>query len=160
MKSQPLPLCSQFSFPWKLTTMLRQLHQGHRKDVWSGLAVIGACGAWAQFLRISIMNFIKSPKKWSGQNLTSQTGSYMYVQHDHPKAASRVYLSIGISKQLNAALYLWHKPWQLLAVWEKTVPAVRWLPGCDFMCALVLLQDQWLWSLVWEQDYVYTCAQH
>ena len=25
------------------------------------------------------INFIKSPKKWSGQNRTSQTGSYAYV---------------------------------------------------------------------------------
>ena len=29
--------------------------------------------------QISIMNFITSPKKWSGQNQTSQTGSYIYV---------------------------------------------------------------------------------
>ena len=46
--------------------------QGHRKDFWSGPAVIGAhkwhavCnGAHAQ---ISIMNFIKLPKKWIGSN--------------------------------------------------------------------------------------------
>ena len=31
-----------------------------------------------QFLNISILNFIKSPKKWSGQNRTSWTGSYAY----------------------------------------------------------------------------------
>ena len=28
--------------------------------------------------QISIMNFIKSPKKWSSQNQTSRTGSYAY----------------------------------------------------------------------------------
>ena len=37
---------------------------------------------------------------------------------DHPritKAAGRLFLSIVISKQLNAEPNLWHKPWQLLS---------------------------------------------
>ena len=45
--------------------------------------------------------------------------------HDHPsitKVAGRLFLSIVISKQLNAAPYLRHKPRQLLR--EETVPAV------------------------------------
>ena len=44
--------------------------QERRNDFWSGPAVISMC----DFL----YNFIKSPKKWSGQNQTSQTGSYTY----------------------------------------------------------------------------------
>ena len=39
------------------------------------------------------------------------------------KAMSRIFLTIAISKQLNAVPYLRHKPWQLL--WEATVPTVR-----------------------------------
>ena len=30
----------------------------------------------------------------------------------------------------------------------------------NFTCALVTLPDQWLWSLVWERDYVCACIQH
>ena len=66
--------------------------------------------------------------------------------HDHSsitKAVSRLFLSIAISKQLNAASYLLYKPWPLL--WKKTTR--------DFTWALVSLPVQWLWSLVWEWDY-------
>ena len=61
-------------------------HQEHRKDFWSGPALIGA-HVWhtacnGVCMQISIMNLIKSPKKWSGQNRTSQTGSYAYA-HNH-----------------------------------------------------------------------------
>ena len=38
------------------------------------------------------------------------------------KAVGRLFLSIAMSKQLNAVPYLWHKPWELLR--EETVPAV------------------------------------
>ena len=49
--------------------------------------------------------------------------------HDHPsitKAVGRLFHSIAISSQLNAAPYLRHKPWQLLVhvLREETVPAV------------------------------------
>ena len=44
--------------------------QERRNDFWSGPAVISVCNF--------LYNFIKSPKKWSGQNRTSQTGSYTY----------------------------------------------------------------------------------
>ena len=43
------------------------------------------------------------------------------------KPVSRLFLSIAISKQLNAAHYRWHKLCQLLR--EETVPAVCWLPA-------------------------------
>ena len=69
------------------------------------------------------------------------------------KLQVRLFLSIAISKHLNAAPYLQHKSWQLLR--EETVPAYL---THDFTCALVSLPDQWLWSLVWEWDYVCTCV--
>ena len=34
-----------------------------------------------------------------------------------------------------------------------------WLKA-QLTCALVLLPDQWLWSLVWERDYMCACIQH
>ena len=40
------------------------------------------------------------------------------------KAVARLFHSTAISSQLNAAPYLWHKPWQLLALREETVPAM------------------------------------
>ena len=46
--------------------------------------------------------------------------------HEHPsitKAESRLFLSIATNNELNAALYLRHKPWQLRDR-EDTVPAV------------------------------------
>ena len=57
--------------------------QGCRKDFWSGLAVIGVHKVRTQLLNISIVNFIKSPKKWSGQNRTSRTGSYAHDSYTH-----------------------------------------------------------------------------
>ena len=48
------------------------------------------------------------------------------------KPASRLFLSIVISKQLNAAHYLRHKLCQLLQ--EETVPAIRWLPAGFYVC--------------------------
>ena len=50
--------------------------------------------------------------------------------------------------------YLWHKPWY----YEKR-PCQPY-SARHFTCALVTLPDQWLWSLVWEQDYVCACVQH
>ena len=44
----------------------------HRKDFWSGLAVIGAHEVGTQFLNISVMNFITSPK--SGLAKTGPAG--------------------------------------------------------------------------------------
>ena len=44
----------------------------------------------------------------------------LYDHHSITKAAGRLFLSIVISKQLNAARYLRHKPWQLR---EDIVPA-------------------------------------
>ena len=44
---------------------------------WSG------CNRRTQLLNISIVNFIKSPKKWSGQNRTSLTDSYAYDGHSY-----------------------------------------------------------------------------
>ena len=51
--------------------------QEHRKDFWSGPTVMSAHEAWAQFLNISMMNFIILLKKWSVR--TSRTGSNAYV---------------------------------------------------------------------------------
>ena len=48
----------------------------------------------------------------------------------------RLFLSIAISKQLNAVPLLRHEPWQLL--WEEIVPAYS---TRDFTCALVSLPD-------------------
>ena len=39
-----------------------------------------------------------------------------------------------------------------------TVPAGQ-LESSNFACALFSLPDQWLWSLIWKQDSVCTCAQ-
>ena len=54
--------------------------------------------------------------------------------HDHPisitKAASRLFLNIAISKQLNPAPHLRHKLWPLLQ--KETVPAVFWLVNLQF----------------------------
>ena len=75
--------------------------------------------------------------------------------HDHPsitKAAGRLFLSIAISNQLNAAPYLRHKPWQLLRELEKR-PCQPYSTR-NFTCALISLPDQWPWSLVWERLYV------
>ena len=41
------------------------------------------CTKYARNLNIFVMNFIISPKKWSGQNGTSRTGSYTYVWGSH-----------------------------------------------------------------------------
>ena len=64
------------------------------------------------------------------------------------------YICVAISRQLNIASYLCsvHKPCPLLQ--KKTDPGVHtacW-PTCDLACVLVLLPDQWPWSLVWEWD--------
>ena len=40
-----------------------------------------ALGAREACAIIFIMNFIKLPKKWSGQNQTSRTGSHAYADH-------------------------------------------------------------------------------
>ena len=55
---------------------------------WSG------CNRHAQLLNISIVNFIKSPKKWSGQNRTSRTGSYAYDGHMYGAQSVTSYLSM------------------------------------------------------------------
>ena len=48
----------------------------------------------------------------------TETDNHTQATVDHPsitKAAGRLFLSIIISKQLNAVPYLRHKPWQLLS---------------------------------------------
>ena len=59
---------------------MQHLHttQWHRKDFWSGPAVIGTCEVRMQFLNISVTNL---PKKLSGQNRISRTGSYTYATY-------------------------------------------------------------------------------
>ena len=52
------------------------MKQRCRKDFWSDLAVIGAREVRVQFL----LWIIKSPKKWSSKNRTSQTSSYTCVK--------------------------------------------------------------------------------
>ena len=112
------------------------------------------------FYTFLVLTSVTARPKWF--SFTWKLTTVLRQLHDHPsitKAAGRLFLSIAISKQLNAAPYLQHKPWQLLPA-EKSMPAVRYRSTCDFTCALVLLPDQWLWSLVWERDYVCTCVQH
>ena len=55
--------------------------------------------------------------------LHMKTDAVLRQLHDHPSITKAVgiFLSMVLSKQLNAAPYLRHKPWQLL--WEETVPA-------------------------------------
>ena len=55
-----------------LLTSLFAFQASRRKDLLSGPAIIGTREVYAQFLRISIMNFIKSPK--TGPAKTGQAG--------------------------------------------------------------------------------------
>ena len=88
--------------------------QGGRKDFWSGLAVIGA--------RAKPARNLKSPKKWSGQNRTSRTGSYAY------------------------AMSSLHEQWAWLDIVH--IPCHfshhHTFPGCIYIPSSHLFLDQWM----------------
>ena len=67
--------CTSYNIIGHIYSTVQYYVQGHRKDFWSGPAVIGTREARMQLLNI---NFIKSPKKWSSQNRSSRTSSYTY----------------------------------------------------------------------------------
>ena len=86
--------------------------QGCRKDFWSGPVVIGA----QPFFSMSIMNFIKSPKKWSGQNRTSSP-AHMPMQFGSPCS------QLGLPTfQFFTSLY--KQAWEhLFCEWHQCLPS-------------------------------------